>query len=290
MRPPNTTHRLSAQSPNKTIGISYVLGHVVPLAISPEMDPLSKQSAAISSVANASTQMLSWVFPAGRTDPVLHLAYWHIRLLSELLSPDRKQRPLNILQATKNMIGILAGNHDLLNPITHHFGTLAALALAELQRFADTREEAARLAKDVLEYSIAPSPWNAAVREKLAEQQQQLLLARPGTAGGAAGDVSATSRNLRQLADLATAVDGAVTAAAAAAAAAAGDGSAKEELLGAVVENGAAAAVQAVEVGGVKLDENGDEGGDVVALPDVRALLRNGYLTCFEEPEDEMVV
>ena len=251
------------------------------------MDPLSKQSAAISSVANASTQMLSWVFPAGRTDPVLHLAYWHIRLLSELLSPDRTQRPLNILQATKNMIGILAGNHDLLNPITHHFGTLAALGLAELQRFADTREEAAKLAKDILDYSIAPSPWNAAVREKLAEQQQ-MLLARPGTAASAAGGAGTTSQNLQHLADLATAVDGAVTAAAAAAAGA-GDGSSKEDLLGAAVDNGGAG-VQAVEASGVRLDENGDDGGDGVSLPDVRALLRNGYLTCFEEPEDEMVV
>ena len=30
-------------------------------------------------------------------------------------------------------------------------------------------------------------------------------------------------------------------------------------------------------------------GGDGAAL-DVRSLLRNGYLTCFEEPEEEMVV
>ncbi len=242
------------------------------------MDPLSKQSAAITSVANASTQMLSWIFPAGRTDPVLHLAYWHVRLLSELLSPDRKQRPLNILQATKNMIGILTGNHDLLSPITHHFGTLATLGLAELRRFDETRDDATKLAKDVLDYSIAPSPWNAAVREKLAAQLRQ------ATAAAAVG-AATTSQNLQRLADLATAVDGS-----AAAPAAAGDGSGSKEdlqLLAAAVNN--VGVVQPAEAAS-KLDQNGDENVGDGAASDVRALLRNGYLACFEEPEEDMVV
>jgi hypothetical protein len=230
--------------------------------------------------------MLRWIFPAGRTDPVLHLAYWHVRLLSELLSPERAQRAPNILQAAKNMIGILAGNHELLSPITHHFGTLAALGLAELQRSGDAaaRDDAAKLARDVLDYSIAPSPWNAAVREKLAAQL------RPATAA-AAGAAKNRNQNLQQLADLATAVDGS----AAQPAAAAGEGAPKEEaqLLAAVGNNGVGVAVQPADAG-ERVDESGNEnaggGGGDSAAPDVRALLRNGYLTCFEEPEEEVVV
>lgn len=244
------------------------------------MDPMSKQSASITSLSNASTQMLSWIFPAGRTDPVLHLAYWHARLLSELISPDRRQRPINILQATKNIIEILAANHDLLSPITHHFGTLAALGLAELQRFQETRDEAAKLTKDVLDYSIAPSPWNAALRVKLAEQQQQhqQQQARPDTASSVAGGGDATSQNLQQLADLATAADGSAAAA---------EGGLKEGMTteagnGVAANNGVVSAAEASAK---------PEDAPSRAEVDVRAVLMGGYLNWFEEEaEDEVLV
>jgi len=238
------------------------------------MDPLSKQSASITSLSNASTQMLSWIFPAGRSDPVLHLAYWHARLLSELISPDRRQRPINILQATKNIIEILAASHDLLSPITHHFGTLAALGLAELQRFKETRDDAAKLTKTVLDYSIAPSPWNAALRDKLAEQQQQQ--ARPGTASSVVGGGGATGQNLQQLADLATAVDGSAAA----------EGGLKEDM---AVEAGDGVGVNN---GAIPQGEAGAKPEDVPsqAEVDVRAVLMGGYLNWFEEEGEEEVL
>jgi hypothetical protein len=222
--------------------------------------------------------MLSWIFPEGHADSVLHLAYWHVRLLSELLSEERPQRPVNILQATKNIVGILAVNHDLLTPITHHFTTLASLGLLELLYYQKTRDEAAKLTKDVLDYSISPSPWNAAVRDKLAEHHHQ---GRPGTADSSPGG---QSQNLQQLADLATAVDGSVAAAGAAAATAAEDG-VKEGAVPAV-SNGTAALG-----GGGDKPEGGDQGDETsLERVDVRAVLRNGYLNWFDEVRDGEVV
>jgi hypothetical protein len=227
------------------------------------------------------TEMLTWVFPTERTDPVLHLAYWHVRLLSELLSPDLPYRPNLILHATRNITNLLAAKHDLLSPITHHFTTLAALGLLELHRFDETRDEAARLTREVLDYSISPSPWNAAVRDKLTAYQAR--------AGAGAAGLNA-SQNLQQLADLATAVDG--SAATAAPDAGDGGGQSGEETLGAGGSNGA---VQQAD-GGSALSKPGETNGNgdipqpqqqQQALVDVRALLREGYLAWFDEPPRE---
>ncbi|KAK4153067.1 glucose transport transcription regulator RGT1 [Chaetomidium leptoderma] len=283
--PPGLEH-IAGEVVFMLIRISFVLGHLVPLALRPPLDPFSQGGAVLDSVASVPTQMLAWVFPAGRTDPVLHLAYWHVRLLSELISGDRMQRTRNILQAAKSIVGILACNYDLLNPITHHFATLLSLGLLELRRFDETRDEAVKLINDVLSYSMLPTPWNASVRDKLAEIQE--AGARPGTATSSGVGGPSTSQNLQQLADLATAVDGS------AAAPAEEDGPAKEEPLVAV-SNGTGPAAAAAD--GKLEEENHDGGGGgggggdaQQTLADVRTLLKNGYLTCFDEPKDEMVV
>jgi hypothetical protein len=259
-------------------GISYILGHIVPLAISPSMDPLSQGAALLGTFASGATQMLSWIFPDSQADPVLHLAYWHVRLLSELLSEERPQRSVNILQATKNIVGILAVNHGLLTPVTHHFTTIASLGLLELLHYQKTRDEAAKLAKDVLDYSIPPSPWNAAVRDKLAEHHQ----GRPGTSDSAAGQ---SSQNLQQLADLATAVDGSAGAAAPEPGATAAQDGLKDGDA-AAVSHGAAAPVD----GGEDSEGDGQAGEASQPRVDVRGVLRNGYLNWFDEVKDGEVL
>ncbi|KAK4100492.1 hypothetical protein N658DRAFT_472962 [Parathielavia hyrcaniae] len=260
------------------IRISFVLGHVVPIAISPSMDPLSHGAAVLGTFASGATQMLGWFFPNGRADPVLHLAYWHVRLLSELLSEERVQRAANILQATKKMVGILASNHDLLTPLTHHFTTLASLGLLELHLLKDSRDEAAKVIRNVLDYSISPSPWNAAVREKLAERLQ----GRPGSADGSPSGQK--SRNLQQLADVATAVDGS-----AAATATVEEKGVKEQQPHAPASNGTTALAE----NGANGSGDGQDGGEpssARARGDVLGVLRNGYLTWFDEAQVDVLV
>lgn len=255
-------------------------------------------------MANMGVEMLRWVFPAEQTDPVLHLAYWHVRLLSELLSSTPK--PDNVLQASRNVVGLLASNRELLSPLTHHFVALAALALLHLATSAsgdsdETRSAALALARDVLAFSLAPSPWNAAVREGLVEKVP--ALARPPTTGS--GSEPGTSQNLQQLADLATAVENSAPAAEAAAAAPAPaeDGS-RDELLagtgaGAGAVSGDAAAAPVAPPAKPGEDQGGGGGGEgegesesesaAHSTVDVRALLRAGYLVSFEEPSNDAV-
>lgn len=224
------------------------------------------------------TEMINWIFPTDRTDGVLHLAYWHLMLVSELVSSDRMQRPSNILRATGTMIDLLRDKCLWPGPLTHHFSTLATIGLAELYRLEGTREDAMKLAQEFFSYCcMAQSPWHAAVREKVRRYQDP-----PGTGG-------LTSQNLQQLADLATAADGS----GAATVEAAEDGQAPKE--------GTLAAAAANNGDGASLAEPGakpEYGHDVSAATaaadgpqapvvdvDVRALLREGYLNWFGEPE-----
>ena len=222
------------------------------------------------------TEMINWVFPTDRTDGVLHLAYWHLMLLSELVSSDRMQRPTTVLRATGMLIDLLREKCPWPGPLTHHFAALAAVGLAELSRLEGTRDEAAKLAQELFSYCcVAQSPWHAAVREKVRGYQ--------GLAG----------RNLQRLADLATAVDGegavAPTGAAAAAAAAVdGDGQAAKEgtLAGGGVNNGTSLGESGVAKPEGEQEVDAAADGTQTQTPgvdvDVRALLREGYLNWFD--------
>ena len=125
------------------------------------------------------------------THPLIHLAYWHCRLLSYLFSPAALST--DILWAAKSLVELLTAHPHLATPLTHHFSSLAALVLLELNGVDKTREEAAKLAKDILETSISPSAWDEAIREKISDKLN------PSVSSGV------DSQGLQHLADLATA-------------------------------------------------------------------------------------
>ena len=135
----------------------------------------------------------------------VHLGYWHTRLLSDMFSPQ--SRIPFLLQDCSNIIRLLASNPQLLGPLNHHFVTLASLVLVELARIAETRDEATKLIRDILDCGMVSSPWNTAVRDKIAETLPAPT--RDATASGA-GINDVNVKNLQQLADVATAVDGAL--------------------------------------------------------------------------------
>jgi hypothetical protein len=265
----------------KKTGLSIALEGVIPFIINLTIDPypFSPDGTAASTMLRRYTEMINWVFPTDRTDGVLHLAYWHLMLASELVSTDRMQRPGTVLRATGALVDLLREKCPWPGPLTHHFAALAAVGLAELYRLEATRDDAVRLAQELFSYCcVAQSPWLAAVRERVRRYQ-----GLPG-------------QNLQQLADLATAVDGE-------GAAAAGDGQAPKE--GALVAAAAAVAAAAggvnngtslgepgvakpegdQEVGAAAAAVDGTQAPGVDVDVDVRALLREGYLNWFDEAE-----
>ncbi|KAJ6439689.1 fungal transcriptional regulatory protein [Purpureocillium lavendulum] len=127
--------------------------------------------------------------------PLVHLAYWHCRLLVTLLTPGATAA--DTMWPTKEIVNLLSLNAQLRSPLTNHFASLAALSLSRLVRSDNSQEEATQLIKDILE-KPAGGHWDG-VKDKLAEQL------RP------ASSVEATaSQGLQHLADLATAHEGIV--------------------------------------------------------------------------------
>ena len=151
-------------------------------------------------------------FPAALEEhgfPHLHLAYWHTCLLSDMFS-SRSRIPY-VMQNCANVVRLLASHPQLLSPLTHHFVALVSLVLVELARLDTWRHDAVKLAKDILECGIAASPWNGMARDRIAEAMAALT--RDETAE-AAGPNGVNVKNLQQLADVATAADGALASSA----------------------------------------------------------------------------
>lgn len=118
--------------------------------------------------------------------PLVHLAYWHCKLLITLLTPDVVLT--EILWPLKELINLLSIHADIRSPLVNHFGMLIISALSVLSKNEESREEALRLNKEILD---KPGGIWDSIRDKLLDQ------ARPTSSGDAA--------SLQHLADLAAA-------------------------------------------------------------------------------------
>lgn len=125
------------------------------------------------------------------THPLVHLCYWHCRLVVTMLNPETIHSEL--LWPTKELINLLSANEEMRNPLTNHFGYLIALALSNLSKMEGSREEAANLTR-----SIVDNPgvvWDS-IRDRLQDQM------RPTSSS------AVDAATLQHLADLATAHQG----------------------------------------------------------------------------------
>jgi hypothetical protein len=128
----------------------------------------------------------------------------------ELRLPESE--PFDLLVPAMNIVTQLTHNAGLVSPLTHHSTTLTAVTLIDLTAYDITREEAESGLKALLENRIAPSGWDASVREMIVKQQHS----NPsGGAGSTVGPKTSdsqqhaltASQGLQRLADLATATE-----------------------------------------------------------------------------------
>ncbi|KAI1263320.1 hypothetical protein F5Y18DRAFT_136675 [Xylariaceae sp. FL1019] len=175
------------------IRLSNILGHFAPVSLAPPR-ALSLDTGArpiLNTFFNLAIELFREILPADikpATHPLLHLVYWHCRLLSYLFQSN--SRSMDVLWACRESVSLLLANAQLLSPLNHHFSCLVTLSLLELVRVERTHEAASSLLKDLLQPNFAASTWDGVVRECIAGQN------RPAFAH--------SSLNLNQLADLAT--------------------------------------------------------------------------------------
>lgn len=129
-------------------------------------------------------------------EPVLHLAYWHCRLLAFMFMPSALIT--DVTWAVKESVRLLTSHAQIISPLNHHFTSLTTLCLIEMSRAEKSREEATQLLSNLLGASIAPSTWDEAIRNKIREALRPREMS----------SVEATaSQSLQHLADLATSAD-----------------------------------------------------------------------------------
>jgi hypothetical protein len=145
-------------------------------------------------------------FPSSQS-PLNHICYWHLRILLELTRAESE--PLDLLAPAMHIVTQLKHNAQVISPLTYYSTALAAFTLLELMAYQITKEDAESGLKSLLEARIAPSGWDAAIRDMIVTKQQRLgASAIVGSSNLADSQHALTaSQGLQRLADLATATE-----------------------------------------------------------------------------------
>lgn len=210
-------------------GLSCIVGHLAELFVAPEdlMAPTSPSGPLISKlIAGEMERFRESVDAILGSLHVVHLAYWHIRLLLKRHTPGAE--PIDLLGPAEIIARILNSSNAPFTPLTHHFAALAALTLCEVADVPDVRDVARQGIKelqDALDQRRAPraednatavgpvanaTGWVATIRDLLTNknpqpQQAQQQPSSSSTTTGGNGTTSSVPNqgSLQHLADLA---------------------------------------------------------------------------------------
>ncbi|KAK8046542.1 hypothetical protein PG996_014606 [Apiospora saccharicola] len=185
------------------VRLSNILGHFAPVALAPPKAMTHESGVApiLSSFFNLSMELFREVLPGTITPaayPILHMVYWHCRLLAYLFQTNAKSS--DILWPCKESVALLTANAQLITPLNYHFFSLTTLTLLELKKVEAVREEATEYLKELHNCNLAPSTWDETIRARIAEHIE--------TTPPQSTSMEATaSQSLQHLADLATATE-----------------------------------------------------------------------------------
>jgi hypothetical protein len=136
----------------------------------------------------------------------MHLSYWYLRILLAVRLPELG--PQDLCDAAVKIVTQLTNNTSLINPLTHHATAFAAVALIDCTGYEQTRKEAEGSLTTLLESRIAPSGWDASIRDMIIKNKNPAQSSGAGGAVGAKTGISPNAANLQHLAELATASTG----------------------------------------------------------------------------------
>ncbi|KAK8034667.1 hypothetical protein PG993_009662, partial [Apiospora rasikravindrae] len=185
------------------VRLSNILGHFAPVALAPPKAMTHESGAAplLSSFFNLSMELFREVLPATITPasyPILHMVYWHCRLLAYLFQTNAKSS--DILWPCKESVALLTANAQLITPLNYHFFSLTTLTLLELKKVEAVQDEATEYLKELHNCNLAPSTWDETIRARIAEHIE--------TTPPQSTSMEATaSQSLQHLADLATSTE-----------------------------------------------------------------------------------
>ncbi|KAF3761476.1 hypothetical protein M406DRAFT_333536 [Cryphonectria parasitica EP155] len=181
--------------------LAYIIGHWSPASITAPLHSTPGSGTVASATFHLNMEMWRAHFPGDispHLEPVLHLSYWHCRLLAFLFMPSALIT--DVTWAVRESVRLLTSHAQMISPLNHHFTSLTTLCLIEMTKNERSREEATQLLRNLLDANISPSTWDDSIRARIRATLS------PSTSSAAATE-STASQNLQQLADLATAAD-----------------------------------------------------------------------------------
>lgn len=239
-----------------------ILGHTAAVALAPTDLPALgiSRDAVYGTLLRGELERFRESLPASALQPsntpLLHMSYWHLRILVGLTLTSLE--PSDLKESAINSLAQLINNPGLISPLTYHFTTLVALALLDLTEYEATRDEAEEALRTLLEARKAPSTWDAAVRDLIANRKPAASNNAPPANLGTTESkhASVASQSLQRLADLATAT-----------------------------EAGRDVTVSSEErkEGDIEMTNSGPTGAHFESFHKLRALVRSGYLSVFTE-------
>ncbi|PSR97411.1 hypothetical protein BD289DRAFT_101064 [Coniella lustricola] len=177
--------------------LAYIMGHWTPASVTAPPHSTPGAGARASAIFHLNMEMWRTHFPSDippNVEPVLHLSYWHCRLLAFLFMPSALIT--DVTWAVRESVRLLTSHPQMISPLNHHFTALTTLCLIEMTKAEKSREEATQLLSNLLDANIAPSAWDESIRAKIRDALRSSMN----------GSVEATaSQSLQHLADLATA-------------------------------------------------------------------------------------
>ncbi|KAL2069887.1 hypothetical protein VTL71DRAFT_14566 [Oculimacula yallundae] len=194
--------------------LSIILGHTAAVALAPRDTPTLgiPRDAVYSTLLRGELERFRESLPASALQPsgvpLLHMCYWHLRILVGLTLANFE--PFELKEIAMHSIVQLVNNAGLVSPLTYQCTTLVALALLDLTEYEVTREEAEEALRSLIqEGRKVPSNWDAAIRDLIGHRYQPASNAAPPVNLGSTESkhASVASQSLQRLADLATATE-----------------------------------------------------------------------------------
>lgn len=179
--------------------LAYIIGHWTPASVIAPLNSTPGDGARASAQFHLNMEMWRADFPADippNVQPVLHLSYWHCRLLAFLFMPS--SLITDVTWAVRESVRLLTSHPQMVSPLNHHFTALTTLCLIEMAKVEKTREEATQLLSNLVDANISPSTWDDAIRIRIR------IALQPSSSSAAQ---TTASQSLQHLADLATSTE-----------------------------------------------------------------------------------
>ena len=193
-------------------GLSLILGHLSEIFFSPTTltIPITVTGTLISRLLTGELERFrESVDTILALQPILNLAYWHVKLLHKRHNPTSVSEVKDIAVVAKTITSILGSNENLVTPLMFHFVGLLTITLVELIEIRDTKEDAKGGLQDVHlaieQNQIFPPPtrdgdyvgWESVILDKVRKGLHNAQHRQSGT------DAIIDRGGLQHLADLA---------------------------------------------------------------------------------------